>query len=105
MNRHAKLREFEMEVAKIKRNYQLTIPRSIRKKMKLAVGDHVEIDVEGNQVIIKPLKLIHADQEYFYTKEWQDKEAEADKDIEKGDLMGPFENANDALKALKKAEI
>ncbi len=94
-----------MEVAKIKRNYQLTIPRSIRKKMKLAVGDHVEIDVEGNQVIIKPLKLIHADQEYFYTKEWQDKEAEADKDIEKGDLMGPFENAKDALKALKKAEI
>ena len=41
-------------------------------------------------------------QEYFFTKEWQEKEAEADKDIAEGKVVGPFENAPDALRALKK---
>jgi hypothetical protein len=45
--------------------------------------------------------VIHPDQEYFFTKEWQEKEAEADKDLVEGKVVGPFENVRDALKALK----
>jgi len=52
--------------------------------------------------VIRPVKVIHPDQEYFFTKEWQEKEAEAERDIAEGKMVGPFENAPDALRALKK---
>ena len=94
-----------MSLVKIKKNYQITIPRSLRQKIRLAVGDYVEIDNQDDCITIKPVKVIDPGQEYFYTKEWQEKETEADKEITKGETLGPFDNAKDALKALKKAKI
>ncbi len=90
-----------MELVRVKRNYQITIPHNLRKLIRLAIGDYVEVDIQGENLVIRPVKVIHPDQEYFFTKEWQEKEAEADKDIAAGKLAGPFENAKDALKALK----
>ncbi len=49
--------------------------------------------------------MVHPEQAYFYTKEWQQGEADADKDITKGDVLGPFDNLKDGLKALKTAKI
>jgi phosphoglycolate phosphatase-like HAD superfamily hydrolase len=48
--------------------------------------------------------MIHPEQAYFHTKEWQDAEAEADREIASGKTVGPFDNINDALNALKKAK-
>ncbi len=90
-----------MKLVKVKRNYQITIPQSLRKFFRLAVGDYVEVELQDETLVIRPVKVIHPDQEYFFTKEWQEKEAEADKDIVEGRLVGPFEKAEDALKALK----
>ena len=90
-----------MELVKVKRNYQITIPQSLRRLVQLAVGDYVEVDIQDDTLVIRPVKVIHPDQEYFFTKEWQAKEAEAGKDIAEGKIVGPFENAQDALKALK----
>ncbi|EFK05981.1 transcriptional regulator, AbrB family [delta proteobacterium NaphS2] len=94
-----------MELMKIRKNYQVTIPRNLRNKFNLAEGDYVEIDTQGEFIILKPVKVIQPDQEYFFTKEWQKKEAEADEDIRRGDVLGPFDNAADAIKALKTAKI
>jgi len=94
-----------MEIMKIRKNYQLTIPRILRRKFKLAEGDYVEMDVQDECIVLKPVKVIRPGQAYFYTEEWQKKEAEADEDIRKGDVLGPFENAADALNALKTAKI
>ena len=94
-------KECEMELVKVKRNYQITIPQSLRKIVRLSVGDYVEVDIQDDTLVIRPVKVIRPDQEYFFTKEWQAKEAEADKDIAEGKVVGPFENVRDALKALK----
>ena len=59
------------------------------------------MDIRDDTLVIRPVKVIHPDQEYFFTKEWQEKEAEADKDIAEGKVVGPFENSQEALKALK----
>ncbi len=99
------MRTKEMAIVKIKNNFQLTIPQNLRKKFHVAVGDFVEINDNNGELVIKPVKLIHPDQEYFYTKEWQKDEAEADKDIAEGNIEGPFDNIKDALKVLKKAKI
>ena len=90
-----------MELIRIKKNFQITIPQGLRKKVKIAVGDYVEVDTEKDRIVIRPVKVIPRDQEYFHTAEWQAKEAEADRDIDRDDLVGPFDAVADALKALK----
>jgi AbrB family looped-hinge helix DNA binding protein len=95
------IKESHMELVKVKRNYQITIPQNLRRLIRLAVGDYVEVDIQDDTLVIRPVKVIHPDQEYFFTKEWQEKEAEAEKDIAEGKVIGPFEDAQDALKALK----
>ncbi len=92
-----------MELVKVKRNYQITIPQNLRRIIRLTVGEYVEVDIKDDTLVIRPVKVIHPDQEYFFTKEWQEKEAEADKDIAEGKVVGPFEDVQNALKALKKA--
>ena len=52
-----------MELIKIRRNFQFTIPQSLRKKVKLAVGDYVEIDVRDNAIVIKPVKVVRPESE------------------------------------------
>ncbi|RJQ54709.1 MAG: AbrB/MazE/SpoVT family DNA-binding domain-containing protein [Desulfobacteraceae bacterium] len=94
-----------MPLAKVKKNYQITLPNSVRKKFNISEGDYMEVEAQGEDIVLKPVKVVHPDQEYFYTKEWQKEEAEADKDIAKGDVIGPFDNIRDSLKALKKTKI
>ena len=94
-------RESEMELVKVKKNYQITIPQNLRRLIRLAVGDYVEVDIQDDILVIRPVKVIHPDQEYFSTKEWQEKEAEADRDLAEGKVAGPFETPADALEALK----
>ena len=94
-----------MELIKIKRHYQITLPAGLRKKLNIVVGDYVELENKNGDIVMHPVKVIHPDQEYFYTKEWQEAEAKADKDISKGHMIGPFDNIKDGLKALKRAKI
>jgi AbrB family looped-hinge helix DNA binding protein len=94
-----------MELVKVKKNYQITIPQALRRLIRLAVGDYVEIDVHDGMLVIRPVKVVHPDQEYFFTKEWQQKEYEADRDIAEGRLAGAFENTDEALKALKNSKV
>ena len=99
------MKDPNMELMKIRKNYQITIPRNLRNKFNLSEGDYVEMDTRNEFIVLRPVKVIQPDQEYFFTKEWQKKEAEADEDIRKGDVFGPFDNAADAVKALKTAKI
>jgi len=94
-----------MELVRIKRHYQITLPAVLRKKLNIDIGDYMEVENKNGDIVMRPVKVIHPDQEYFYTREWQEGEAQADKDIAKGDVVGPFDNIKDNLKALKKAKI
>jgi antitoxin MazE len=94
-----------MPLIKVKQNYQITLPNSLRKLFNIAVGDYMEVEKQDGEIVLKPVKVVHTEQAYFYTKEWQKGEADADKDIAKGDVLGPFDNIADGIDALKKAEI
>lgn len=45
---------------------------------------------------------IDPEQVYFWTRKWQKMEDEAESDIKKGKVIGPFKSAKDLLKSLKK---
>jgi AbrB family looped-hinge helix DNA binding protein len=95
-----------MELVKVKRNFQITIPQNLRRIIRLTVGDYVEVDIKDDMLVIRPVKVVHPDQEYFFTKEWQEKETEADKDIAEGRVAGPYGNVDfrEIQKALQEAE-
>lgn len=64
---------------------QITLPREVREAAHLEVGDPVEIEVNDEGIIvIRPKKLIDASQAWFWTREWQAGEMEADADIRAG---------------------
>lgn len=105
MNKYIKIQEPEMALMKIRKNFQITLPRDLRSKFNLAEGDYVEAETKDGFIVLRPVKVIQPDQEYFYTKEWQEKESEVDEEIRRGEVVGPFDNAKDAIKALKTAKI
>ena len=94
-----------MSLVKVKRYSQITLPSIIRKKFKIDEGDYLEIEEINGSMVLKPVKVVHPEQSYFFSKEWQKGEAKADKDIAKGNVLGPFDNLKKGLKALKTAKI
>jgi len=91
-----------MPAIKIGPKHQITIPREVFVSLHLEVGDFLDTQIKDNAIILVPKKLVPKDQEWFWTKEWQEMEKEADEAIKKGEVSGPFSKASDAIKALKK---
>jgi antitoxin MazE len=69
-------------LTEIRSRSQITIPSEIIKKLNLKRGDTLEIIVEGDQIILRPVMVIPKDQTYFWTKEWQHDEKLVQSDIE-----------------------
>jgi antitoxin MazE len=91
-----------MPAVKIGPKHQITIPKEVFSSLNLEIGDFLDTRVQDNTIVLVPQKLVAKDQEWFWTREWQEREKEADEAIAKGEITGPFETASDALKALKK---
>ena len=91
-----------MPAVKIGPKHQITIPREVFDSMHLEVGDFLDTQVKDNAIVLIPKKLVPKDQEWFWSREWQEMEREADEAIAKGETIGPFSKATDAVKALKK---
>jgi AbrB family looped-hinge helix DNA binding protein len=87
-------------LAKIKERYQITLPKLIRQKFNITEGDFVNIKEKDGGIFLQPVKMISSNQEYFYTKEWQVAEAEADKDIAEGNVAGPFKTVDELFEDL-----
>jgi AbrB family looped-hinge helix DNA binding protein len=91
-----------MQITKISPKHQITIPREAFKKLNLEVGDFLEVDVKDEGLLLIPKKLISKDQAWFWTKEWQKKEEEADEAIARGEVSGPFKNTKELVRHLRK---
>ncbi|MGQ0465551.1 MAG: AbrB/MazE/SpoVT family DNA-binding domain-containing protein [Sporichthyaceae bacterium] len=64
---------------------QLTLPTEIRSALNVDEGDEIEFSVlDDGTVIVRGLKLIPADQAWFWTAEWQEGEREASRQLAAG---------------------
>ena len=88
-------------VMQIRQNFQITLPAEIRKKLHLEVGDFLETEIKDGRVIIKPQKTIDAQQAWFWSKEWQEGEKEAQADLQAGKVK-KFKNVEDLIADLDK---
>jgi len=91
-----------MAVTKISPKHQITIPKDAFEKLNLEIGDFLEVEAIEEGLILIPKKLISRDQAWFWTKEWQKKEKEADEAIARGEISEPFEHVEDLMKHLRK---
>ncbi len=65
---------------------QITLPDEIRKAAHLEEGDLLEAELTADGVLLRPQKLIDATQAWFWSREWQAGEREADADRAAGGI-------------------
>lgn len=82
----------------IRRKGIVTIPEAIREELDLHEGDHLVATVEDGRLVLIPASVIPDDQAWFWTLEWQAKEAEADQEIAAGG--GPVMSADEFITEL-----
>ena len=91
-----------MPVVHVGRKHQVTLPKEIVDRCHLASGDPLEVIYEDGRIVLSPQVHIPKDQAYFWSKEWQEGEREAQKDIARGRTRGPFRNVSEMKKSLKR---
>lgn len=90
-----------MELLQIRKKGQITLPLSLRKRLRLHEGDFLAAELRDNEVVLHPKKLIDASQAWFWSDEWQEGEREASVDIRHGRTR-EFANAAEAIEFLRR---
>jgi AbrB family looped-hinge helix DNA binding protein len=86
-----------METIKVRKKYQITLPAAIREAAEVYEGDFLTAEVqEDHTILLRPARLVDANEAFFYTPEWQAAEREADEDIRLGRLSEPM-SAEDTI--------
>lgn len=88
-------------IMKISPQGQIRIPKKIMIMLGIDKGDYVEVDVEEKHIVLKPRKLIDPSQGWYWTKEWQEAEADVDEEIGKDQISPKFETAGEGLEWLQ----
>jgi AbrB family looped-hinge helix DNA binding protein len=73
-----------VELIKVTRGGQVTIPAAMRRKAGIEIGDYLEIQVADGYLKLLPKQVIDKDQAYFWTDAWQEGEREAEQDLRQG---------------------
>ena len=89
-----------MHLIRLRPKGQLTLPDSVRRLAHIDPGDVLEVTVEEAGIVLRPKKLVDADQAWFWTEAWQRGERQASQDIRDGGVSPP-QGADDFLDALE----
>lgn len=74
-------------LTEIRSRSQITIPAEIIKKLDLKQGDTLDVEIEGNQIILRPVIAIPKEQAYFWTEQWQSEEKQVQSDITNNNIQ------------------
>jgi len=93
-----------METIKVRKKYQITLPTAIREAAGVYEGDFLTAEVqEDRTILLRPSRLVDADEAFFYTPAWQAAEREADEDLAAG-RYDDFETMADLIADLERQE-
>lgn len=88
-------------IVKVQKNKNITLPLWLLHRFHVEIGDFVRLEETKDGVLMRPAKLIDPSQAYFWTKEWQEGEREAEEDIRKGRLKG-FKSVKELMTDLRR---
>lgn len=81
---------------------QLTLPSEVREALHVDEGDELEFEVtESGVVVVRGMKMIPADQAWFWAESWQAGERQASQEIAAGQLAGVYEDIDDMFDDLE----
>jgi len=63
---------------------QVTLPREVREALHVDAGDELIFEMTDQGVLVRGMKMIPAEQAWFWSDEWQRGEREASQDVAKG---------------------
>ena len=86
-------------LTKVTRHGQITLPSELRIAMEIEEGDLIEVRMQEDQIVLIPKRLVDKSQAYFWTKDCQADEAEAEADIKAGRVKS-FDSAEALLQEL-----
>ena len=89
------------DVTKVQRNFQVTLPASVRKKIHLKVGDLVQVEATEDGILLRPVETVDRAQTWFWSAGWQAEERKVQEDIRKGRLK-TSKNVETFLKDLER---
>ena len=89
-----------MTLIRLRPKGQLTLPDSVRRLAHIDPGDVLEVTVEDAGIVLRPKKLVDADQAWFWTDAWQRGERGASQDIRDERVSTP-QGADDFLDSLE----
>jgi len=72
----------------------------LSKELGLKEGDHVILETRDGGIFIRPVSWHDKSQEYFWTKEWQEKMKRSVEALEKGEFE-TFKSVDELLKELE----
>jgi len=78
-----------MSIVTVKNKYQVVIPRAVRERIGVAVGDILEAKVERGRITLTPKSLVDR------------AVAEGLEDVRKGRVRGPFDTVDEMIDSLK----
>lgn len=90
-------------IVQIKKRHVITLGQEVRKELNLDEGDILDVSVEDGKIVLEPKKLIPADQQWFWTGEWQKGEREAQAEIDAG-RVNSFDTMEEFLEDLRKSD-
>ena len=88
-------------VTQLRERSQVTLPAEIVKKLDLKAGDNLEITLEDDRIVIKPVLIIDRSQSWFWSREWQAKEQDVEEDLKAGRIQ-KADGFKDLIVKLKK---
>ncbi|MGQ0573365.1 MAG: AbrB/MazE/SpoVT family DNA-binding domain-containing protein [Pseudonocardia sp.] len=77
----------------------ITLPAELREQLDLREGDQVAFELVDDRVIVTPVAVVPRQQAWFWSREWQQAEREADDDIAAGRYTR-YESDDDFFAAL-----
>ncbi|MDQ2934681.1 MAG: AbrB/MazE/SpoVT family DNA-binding domain-containing protein [Chloroflexota bacterium] len=89
-----------MNLIRLRPKGQLTLPDSVRRLAHVDEGDVFEVSVGAQGIVLRPKKLVDADEAWFWTEAWQRGERRASEEIGQGRLS-PAQGADDFLDSLE----
>lgn len=84
---------------KLTTNQTVRIPSEIIREMGLERDCNFEVKATDDGIMLIPLVQIPKSQEYYWTKEWQEKEREVDEEVKAG-REKIFDNVDDLIEDL-----
>jgi AbrB family looped-hinge helix DNA binding protein len=90
-----------LRTVRVRENGQITIPKKLREMFALKKGDIVVVESREDGILIQPRKLIDPTQSWFWSKEWQEKEHQADDDVKVGHVSAPLKGVEELREHLE----